>query len=77
MQSSYNTGLFTGRIAFCIALRLAAGKAEVFYQLQSSLFYIYKNWSFEKSLFSEAQRFQVQLTAQLYHTGMAEASHIQ
>lgn len=44
--------------------------AKVFYQLHSALFYMYKNWSFEKNLFSEAQ---VQLIAQLCHAGRSTA----
>lgn len=77
MQLPYTAGLFTGRFAFCITLQLAAGKAKVFHQLQSALFYVYKNGSFEERLFPGAQHFQAQLLMQLCGAGTAEASQIQ
>lgn len=77
MQLPYIAGLLTGKSAFCITLQLAAGKAKVFHQLQSVLFYVYKNRPFEERLFPGAQHFQAQLLMQLCAAGTAELSQIQ
>lgn len=77
MQLPYTAGLCTGGFALCITLHLAAGKAKVFHQLQSALFYVCKNRSSEERLFPGAQHFQAQLLKQLCGAGTAEAPQIQ